>query len=267
MKSLRNFMKRLWSNRYMIKSMVVRDIKARYVGSALGLIWTVIQPLATLAVYYFVFSYILKVRIGTSGEINFAMWLMAGLLPWMFFAETLSRSSNVLLDNASLITKTNFNSEILPVVLLGSNFVNHLIAMLLLFLIGIPLKLFSFELSMLRIPIYMFFTMYFVLGLSWIISALNIFLRDIGQLIGVILNVWFYATPIVYPANQVPEAVLKIIKLNPLYFIVEGYRGAIFNYSTIDWFGIKYLFIVGTVFFILGGVIFKRLKKDFGDVL
>lgn len=261
------FVEKIYKNRYMIISMAKRDIKSRYIGSMLGLVWSIIQPLTTFAVYYFVFSFILKVRLSPDTNINFAAWLMCGLLPWLFFAETLSRSANILLDNSTLITKTNVDSEMLPIMLITSNFINHLIGLVMLFVIGLSLNLFKFEVSVLRLPIYMMLLIYFSIGLSWITSSLNVFLRDIGQLIGVILNVWFYATPIVYPYYQVSDNILKIIKLNPLYFIVEGYRNAIFNDSPINWNGIIYLFSVSTILFIIGGLVFKKLKNDFGDVL
>ncbi|KXG76283.1 Teichoic acid translocation permease protein TagG [Thermotalea metallivorans] len=248
--------------------MVKRDLKAKYAGSILGFVWSIIQPLTMLLIYYFVFSAVLKVRLGVDdSNPNFLIWLMCGLFPWIFLSEIIGRSSSVLLENASLITKLNFSSEVLPLVLVISSFVNHMIAMSLLFFIGISFKFIILNIRMILFLLYTFYAGIIGLSLGWIVSSLNVFIRDIAQVVSVILNIWFYATPIVYPGYQIPEKVLTFMRLNPLYFIVEGYRGAILGYQSIDYYGIKFLTLTSIILFILGGMIFKYLKRDFANVL
>ncbi len=208
----------------MIKSMAIRDIRARYVGSFLGIFWSIIHPLTQLLIYYFVFSVILKIKLGPEyGGTNFAVWLVAGLLPWMFFADVLTRSPGAVLEQSSLVSKTVFPSEILPFTLLIAAIINHLIGVVIF--IGL-LVFFGYSITLkilLIIPI-LLTTAIFALGLSWMLSALNVFLRDIGQVIGVLVNIWFFLTPIVYPRHGIPENLQLLFGLNPMLYSVEGYR-------------------------------------------
>ena len=251
----------------MIKSMAIRDIRARYVGSFLGIFWSIIHPLTQLLIYYFVFSVILKIKLGPEyGETNFAVWLVAGLLPWMFFADVLTRSPGAVLEQSSLVSKTVFPSEILPLTLLIAAIINHLIGvvifigLLVFFGYGITLKI------LLIIPI-LLTTAIFALGLSWMLSALNVFLRDIGQIIGVFVNIWFFLTPIVYPRHLIPKNLQFFYGLNPLVYSVEGYRASFLGTININIEGLLYLLLLGLIIFALGGLIFRKLKPAFADVL
>jgi len=219
-----NFIGMVYRNTYLIRSMVIRDLRARYVGSFLGIFWSIIHPLTQLLIYYFVFSVILKIKLGPEYETtNFAIWLVAGLLPWMFFADVVTRSPVAVLEQSSLITKTVFPSEILSFTLLVAAMVNHLIGVvifigfLLLFGYGLTLKV------LLILPIFLA-TGIFALGISWMLSALNVFLRDIGQIIAVFVNIWFFLTPIMYPQHLIPENWQGFYNLNPMIYSVEAYR-------------------------------------------
>jgi len=257
----------VYHNGYMIKSMVIRDIKARYVGSLLGIFWSIIHPLTQLIIYYFVFSVVLKIKLGPEyGGTSYALWLVSGLLPWIFFAEVLNRSPRAVLEQSSLITKTPFPSEILPLTQLLSATINHLIGVIIfmVFLVllgnGISLKIF------LIFPL-LLFTGMFALGISWILSSINVFFRDIGQIIGVFVNIWFFLTPIIYPRHLIPEDLQVIYGLNPILYNIEGYRAAFLGTTSIDIFGIAYLIFASLITFTLGGLIFKKLKPAFADVL
>lgn len=251
----------------MIRSIVIRDIRARYVGSVLGIFWSIIHPLTQLAIYYFIFSVVLKIKLGQEyGGTNFAIWLVAGLLPWMFFADVVTRSPGAVLEQSTLITKTVFPSEILSLTLIISALINHLIGVLLfigfliLFGYGITLKVF------LIIPS-LFATSILALGISWMLSSLNVFIRDIGQIINVLVNIWFFITPIIYPRNLVPERFIGIYDLNPMIYPVEGYRLALLGKTNLDLEGLYYLTFLGVIVFALGGLVFKKLKPAFADVL
>src|SRR5512135_933773 len=211
----------------MVKSFAFADLKKKYTGSFGGLLWSVINPIMTILTLYFVFSFIFRVKVqadypGTS----FTLWLIGGLLPWFFFSETVTRSTGALQENASLVTKTLFPSEIIPVCLIVSGTINHLIVMAILFV-------FSLVIAGGLSPMSFFVVIYFVLmsimvlGFSWALSSLNVFVRDIGQVVGIVMNLWFYYTPIFYPVSAVPEKLRIILKLNPMYHVVEGYRNSL----------------------------------------
>ncbi len=259
-----DFLRNVYQNSYMIRSMVIRDIRARYIGSFLGVFWSVIHPLTQLIIYYFIFSVVLKIRLGPEyGGTNFAIWMVAGLLPWMLFAEVVNRSPGAVLEQSSLITKMVFPSEILPLAHLAAAMINHLIGVVIF--IGFLLVLGYGSLKILLILPYLLAIGIFALGISWILSALNVFLRDIGQVIGMFMNVWFFLTPIVYPRELIPESFQGLYGLNPMLQAVEGYRAALLGKTDIA--GFSYLLLFGLATFVLGGLIFRKLKPAFADVL
>ena len=251
----------------MIRSMIIRDMQRRYVGSLLGIFWSVIQPLTQLLIYYFIFSVVFKMRLGPEyGGTHFAVWMISGLLPWLLFAEVMSRSPGSVLDQSNLIKKMVFPSEILPIVTLSAAIVSHLIGMIIL--IGLLLALGgAISIKILLIIPYLIALGLFALGISWILSALNVFLRDIGQVIGVVINIWFFLTPIVYTRERVPAALQKLFGLNPMLHVVEGYRAALLGKAEMDIAGFSYVLMVGTIFLIIGALTFRRLKPTFADVL
>lgn len=257
----------LRQNSYMIRTMVIRDMRARYMGSFLGFFWSVIHPLTQLLIYYFVFAVVLKMRLGPEyGGTNFAVWLIAGLLPWMLFAEAVTRAPNAVLDQSNLVKKMVFPSEIFPIVNLTAAIVNHLIglAILLGFLV---LSGYGLSFKIVLILPYLLLTALLVLGISWLLSAVNVFLRDIGQIISVVVNIWFFLTPVIYPPNLIPESVRWLFGLNPMLYVVDGYRAALLGKTEIDISGMAYVLVVALAIFALGGMTFKRLKPAFADVM
>ncbi len=257
----------LYKNSSMIRSMVIRDLRARYMGSFLGLFWSVIHPLTQLLIYYFVFAVVLKMRLGPEyGGTSYALWLIIGLLPWVFFAEGVTRAPNAVLEQANLIKKMVFPSEIFSIVHLTAALINHLIAITILigFLLavghGISWKIFMILPYLLSIGL-------LTTGISWLLSSLNVYLRDISQLIGVVVNIWFFLTPIIYPRDLIPESLRALFELNPMLYIVDGYRMALLGKAEIDITGLAYLLIVSLAVFVLGALTFKKLKPAFADVL
>ncbi|MNZ80733.1 Teichoic acid translocation permease protein TagG [compost metagenome] len=253
---------------YLIKNFMFKDLKNRYAGSMMGFVWSIIHPLTTLAVYSVVFSWMLKMRVGLElGTDNFTIWMFAGLLPWIFFSETLSRSTSVVLDNSNLIKKTVFPSEILPISLLLSNAVNFIIGLIIL-LGGMYLTGQSFSIvSLLYVIVYIIPLSMFTLGLSWLCSSLNIFFRDLGQLVTVILNIVFYASSIIYPITVVPNNVRDWFFINPMIHVVEGIRRGLFKSEFISIEGLMYLYLFSIFMFVFGQYIFQKTKKGFVDVL
>ncbi len=262
-----NFLLTVYQNNYMIRSIVSRDIKARYVGSFLGIFWSFLHPLTQLLIYYFIFSVILKIKLGAEYDgTEFAIWLVAGLLPWMFFADVVTRAPNVVLEQSTLIRKTVFPSEILPLTHLVAAIINHLIGMVIFVIF---LQLFGYGISLKILFILPFFlaTCIFALGISWLLSALNVFMRDIGQIIGVFVNIWFFLTPIIYPRHLIPDSFQKLYGLNPMLHTVEAYRVGLLGKTDLYLEEVSYLLLLGLFTFVVGGLIFRKLKPAFADVL
>lgn len=251
----------------MLRNLVVRDIRTRYTGSFLGIFWAIIHPLTQLIIYLFVFSVVLKIKLGAEyGGINFAIWLMSGMLPWLLFSEVVSRSPGAVLEQAGLIKKTVFPSEILLVAHMSAALVNHVIMFVLLLVILFFSGL-NISGNILWLPVYLLGVISFGLGLAWILSALNVFLRDIGQMLSVLLNIWFFLTPIIYPSQMIPEKFRIWLSANPMIYAVEGYRMALLGRETFNPVGMVIFCVVGITTFAIGGLVFKKLKPSFADVL
>ena len=262
-----NFLEKLVRHRGLIKGMVLRDLKSRYVGSAMGLFWSVIHPLVLLASYTFVFSVILKQRLGSqAGTTSFAIYLFCGILPWLVFQETLSRSSNILIDHSNLITKTLFPSEILPVSVLIANLVNHLIG-LGIFLLIIVVYLQKISWLMLLAPVYLLALCLFALGLSWFISSVQVFLRDTAQILTVVLTFWFWFTPIFFDEERIPQTLRLFMQINPLAAVVIAYRKCFLSFEMPSLQGLFFLYVLALISCVGGGLFFRHTKKSFADVL
>jgi lipopolysaccharide transport system permease protein len=264
---LTNFLGKLYIQRSLILNFVVRDLKARYIGSFMGLFWSVIHPIVLLVSYTFVFSVILGVRpLEDAGTTSFPLFLFCSILPWLFFQDTLQRSSTIIIDNTNLVTKTLFPSEILPLVVLLSSFVNHLIGFAILLCI-IFFVLGKVTVFILLIPVYLFLLMLFTLGISWFVSSLNVFVRDVSQILTVILTFWFWFTPIFYSTSRFPPKLLFLIQFNPLAHVVTGYRDCLLRMRMPDLNILAILALASLAIFILGGLFFRKTKREFVDVL
>ncbi len=264
---LSNFMQKIYIQRNLIRNFVMRDLKARYVGSFMGFFWSVVHPIVLLVSYTFVFSIIFGLRPRPdTGTTSFPLFLFCSILPWLFFQETLQRSSTVLIENANLITKTLFPSEILPLVVMLSSCVNHLIAFAILFCV-LLFALGKVSLFILFIPVYLFLLMLFTLGLSWFISSLNVFVRDVSQVLSVVLTFWFWFTPIFYSVDRFPHRLLFLVHCNPLAHFVSGYRDCLLRMRMPDIEILAILAALSLAVFAAGGLFFRKTKRAFVDVL
>jgi ABC-type polysaccharide/polyol phosphate export permease len=247
--------------------LVKRDFQQRYVGSAAGWIWGLIHPLVVLFSYWFIFGYILKVPAGKEqAGGHYSLFLFAGMLPWMLFSETLSRSTSSMLDQANLITKTVFPAEIVPITIFLSAMVGHLLGVSLLFG-AVLLVLHEASFSLLFLPICSALLGFLAVGLSWISSSFQVYLRDTAQVVTVILMFWLWITPIfVEEANFPPKTHLLII-LNPITYVVRCYRNILLWAQPPSVHDLAILAAVSSVVFILGGLFFRHMKRGFADVL
>jgi len=264
---LSNFLQKIYIQRGLIRNFVVRDLRARYIGSFMGIFWSVIHPIVILVSYTFVFTVIFDQRPKPeTGTTSFSLFLFCSILPWLFFQESLQRSSTVIIDNANLVTKTLFPSEILPISVLLAAVVNHLIGFAILICI-IFFSIGKVSLFILLVPVYFFLLMLFTLGMSWFISSLNVFVRDVSQVLTVVLTFWFWFTPIFYTADRFPPNLMFLVYWNPIATVVLGYRDCLLRMQMPN---LKILVIfaaVSLVTFSVGGLFFRKTKREFVDVL
>ncbi|MBI5561774.1 MAG: ABC transporter permease [Deltaproteobacteria bacterium] len=263
-----DFTKKLWKNRYMLKMMTERELKATYVGSLFGFAWAVINPIGLVAIYGTVFGHFFKSKPDPAyGTESYLLFLMCGMVPWQFFAQTINGSIGSVAKNATLVKKAvGFPSEILPVVTVLSHVISHLIGVTILFFLTIA---FDGGVSpwALVIFVYIFFMVIFSVGIGWILSSLSVYLRDLNQVIGLALMAWFFFTPIFYPAARLSPGALRILRWNPVFHVVDGYRLTMLAGKPPDLAGLAYLGAAAVVTFAAGGILFRRLKPGFAEVL
>jgi ABC-type polysaccharide/polyol phosphate export permease len=250
----------------MLRVLARREVESMYVGSFLGFIWTFIHPAVMILVFWFVFSIGFKAK--PMNDIPFVVWLTCGMSPWFFFAGIITTSSGVIIQYAHLIKKTVFPSQILVVVKIMSNMVGHgafvLLLIVLILFNDLPFSMYYFQ-----VIYYLFCLLVLASGLGWLFSSLNVYARDIGQLVPVIIQVGFWATPIFWDINIMPERVQFWLKLNPVYYIVQGYRESFISFVPFwEHAGYTLYFWCVALFILLaGGWVFRRLKPQFADVL
>jgi ABC-type polysaccharide/polyol phosphate export permease len=247
--------------------MVKRDFQQRYVGSVVGWLWGLIHPLVLLASYTFVFSYCLKQR-GNADQAQGHYWLFlfAGMLPWMLFSETIARGSSSLLDQSNLITKTVFPAEIVPISIFLSTLVGHLLAIFLLFT-SVLLVLHQAGFSLILLPVLFLLTGLLAVGLAWISSSLQVYLRDTAQVVTVILTFWLWLTPIFIPDQQYPAKARFVLVLNPITYLVHCYRDVLLSSRFPAFHDLAILASVSVAVFVAGGLFFRHMKRGFADVL
>jgi ABC-type polysaccharide/polyol phosphate export permease len=260
------FLKQLFLHRSVIRLMAIQEMHARFVGTFAGFTWSVVNPLMMILIYWFVFS--VGFRVQPVENIPFILTYVCGMIPFLLFTETLSNSAEAIIKNTHLVKKTVFPTEILPAVQLLASLAGHAI-MLAIVAVLMPLNGVSFSIYNLQSLYYLFALSVLCLGLSWFLAAANVYFRDLGQILRVLLNVWFWATPIVWPLTIMPVQYRTFLKLNPLYYIVEGYRGSLLYHTPLwhDYKSAVYFWSLTLVLFIVGATVFRKLKPGFGDVV
>lgn len=261
----KHFLRNLVHRRTLLFQLVRRDFEQRFVGSVIGWIWGIINPLVLLVSYIYVFVIVSKQTLHGELTDNYPLFIFSGMLPWTLFSETVQRSASSLLEHANLITKSMFPAEIVPVAVFLSNLIGHALAFLLM-LIALLLT-HTLAWPILLLPFYTFLVGLFAIGLGWIAAALHVFLRDTAQVIGVILTLWFWLTPIIIPAKATPSRFWFILRFNPMYYAVELYRTAFFSPHPPEWRDLATFAAASAATFIGGGLFFRYVKRGFADVL
>lgn len=248
--------------KYLLFQLTLREIKGRYKQSIIGYFWILLNPLLQLLVYSFVFSIIFRFP---SNNIPYPIFLLAGLLPWIYFQTAISAATTSLVENANLITKIYFPRETIIYSVICAKAIDFLLASLL-FIIFILVTKTPIQISSILIIPLLFTQILLMTGVSFLLSTFNLFYRDIQYLTNLILMLWMYLTPVVYPLSLVPAEFVWIYKLNPMVGIIEGYRSALFGFP-LDKGTIISAFVISLTVFILGFIIFKRSDKVFADIV
>jgi lipopolysaccharide transport system permease protein len=264
---VKDLVKNVFSGRHVLKTMVIKDIKSRYVGSLFGPLWLIVTPLYQIFLYTLIFSMILKVRFDEgAGTSSFVIYLLAGMIPWLFFSEATMRGISAFIDNAHLIKKVKFPMEVCVVTVLLSSAVTFVIYMVIylvmLIFMGI-LKVQTLPLFLLPVAIQVLL----ILGLSFGLGSIAVFFRDITQATGMVLNLLFFLTPIVYPASAIPEKLRVFFYINPFYFIVEMSRSILVRGKIPDISWIVYPSVLAILIFWGGYYVLAKTKEAFKDIL
>lgn len=258
-----NIFKSLYNYRELLKTSVKKDIGGKYKHSFLGVLWSFINPLLQIAVYAIIFPLLMR---GGSAYKDYTVFMVCGLIPWTFFSSCLNRSSFVMIENGNILKKVYFPREILPLALVTSEAVNFLISCLII-IAFIIIKGFGISIYVLYFPIVLIVQFILQLGIALIFSSITVYVRDLQHFIGVILQLFFYATPIVYSVQTIPENFRWILKFNPMTYIIEGYRDIFYNQCRPDLKGLAILFGISIVVLIIGYMIFNKLQKKFAEEL
>ncbi len=257
----------VWSYRGFILGSVQREFQARYRSSLLGALWAILNPLAMIAVYTLVFSQLMQARLPeVRGEYAYSIYLCAGVFAWGLFAEITGRAQTMFLDNANLLKKLSFPRICLPLVVTLNALTNFAIIFILFLLFLLFSGQFPGLVVLAALPLLLLQTA-FALALGLILGVLNVFFRDVGQLFGILLQFWFWLTPIVYPASIIPEAVRPLLALNPLIPLIQAWQGVFVQGVWPVWSSLLPLLGLSLLLAILGLRLFRQRAGDLVDEL
>lgn len=267
--SLISLVRSLLRNRQLIVQMTKREVMGRYKGSALGLLWSFLNPVFMLVVYTFVFAVVFKARWGTGGEetkTQFAVVLFAGLIVHGLFAEVLNRAPGLILGNVNYVKKVIFPLEILPVISMGASLFHSLVS---LFVLLVGFVIFNGFLNWTVIFIFAVILplVFFTQGLAWILASLGVYIRDVGQTVNIFTTVMLFISPVFFPVTSLPERFQVWIMANPLTFIIEQAREVLIFGHQPDWAGLGLYTLVALIVTWAGYAWFQKTRKGFADVL
>lgn len=266
--SPKHMMVSLWCNRSLVKALVHREVVGRYRGSFMGILWSFFNPVFMLAVYTFVFSVIFKARwnTGSDSKTEFALLLFSGLIVFNLFAECVNRAPTLIISNVNYVKKVVFPLEILPWVTFGSALFHGLIS-LTVWLVAYVILFENLHFTILLLPLVILPLLFFIMGLSWALASLGVYLRDVSHFTTIVTSVMMFLTPIFYPASAVPENFRHILLLNPMTTTVEQVRDILF-FGNVPDLRILLINMAGAALIAcLGFAWFQKTRKGFADVL
>jgi lipopolysaccharide transport system permease protein len=255
------------NNHRLIRSMARRDILARYRGSFGDVFWTVLNPILLMATYFFVFGVVMRSRFGADkSPTSFALYFLAGMLPWLAFSEPAGRAPHVILEHRNFVKKLIFPLATLPVNQVLAGLVTEMFAAVV-FLIALLLIRGAIPETVLWLPVLLIPQLLFTMGICWFLAALGVFARDLGQIMGFLLTLWFFVTPICYEEGHLPASAMVILRKNPIFVLVRGYRAIFLEHHAPEFLPVLKLWAVALVVFFIGHAWFYKLRKTFADVI
>ena len=256
-----NFVNELYNYREFLKTSIKKEFRGKYKKSFLGVLWSFINPLCQLLIYAIVFPFILKNNVE-----NYTVFLIVALMPWTFFNNTIIQSAACIVTNAGIVKKVYFPREILPISTTTSNLINFLITQLIV-LFALTFSGIGFSKAIIVFPLIVILQYIFQLGLSFIFSAITVFVRDVEYIINIFMMLMFYLCPIVYNSDMIPEKFLKLFKLNPMFHIISFYRTILYEKQIPNMKEVGIMYIICIIILIIGYNIFKKLQKKFAEEL
>ncbi|MGJ0330417.1 ABC transporter permease [Aliarcobacter cryaerophilus] len=262
-----NTLRALWDYRFFIISSIKTEYRTRFSNNKLGFLWMIIQPLSMVLIYSLILSQIMKGKLpNIETQYAYSIYILSGIIAWTLFSEVLNRCLNIFIENANLLKKISFPRLALPIIVVGSSLVNFTIIIFITYFILALLGHFPFG-ALHWLPMLVLLTLALSIGLGMFFGILNVFIRDVGQFIGVIMQFWFWLTPIVYMIFIVPEKFHSLILLNPMTGIVMGYQNIILYGKAPDLSLLIYPTIIAIVFLCLTAIIYKKAVEEMADVL
>lgn len=254
-----NFFKELYHYRELLKTNVKKDIRGKYKGSFLGILWSFINPLLQVLVYALVFPYIMKVETE-----NYLIFLICGIIPWTWFITSISQGTTSITNNANLIKKVYFPREILPISVVTSGLVNFLISCIII-LIFVLLGGLTISWHLIFLPLIIIVQYIFTLALIFVLSAFNVYVKDVEYIVAFIINMLFYATPILYTTEMFSGPILWLFRLNPLAHLINAYRDVFYVHHIPNLINLSVLLGVSILLVVICYIIFKKLEKGFAE--
>ena len=253
------FFKSLYQYRELLKTSISKDIRGKYKNSVLGIIWSFLNPLLQIAVYAIVFPLIMK-----SSLPNYTVFLCCGLIPWNFFSAAISGTSFTMIENGNIIKKVYFPREILPISVTTSEAINFVIStiIILAFVLGYGMGISKF---IIFYPIVLLVQYFLLIGISFIVSSVTVYFRDLQHFISIALQLLFYATPIVYAPDSIPVDFQWILQYNPMTYIINAYRDIFYYQQMPDFVSLGMVLVGSLIFCVIGYLIFNKLQRRFAE--
>ena len=251
--------KELYQYRELLKTNVHKEIRGKYKGSVLGVLWSFLNPLLMVAVYAIVFPYLMRVK-----QDNYLIYLITGVIPWVFFTSVVTTGCNCVWLNGGIIKKVYFPREILPISVVLASLINFLISCIII-LIFVIIGGVGLSINILWLPVIAIIQSALSLGMLFVLSAINVYVRDIEYLVQFIINLAFYATPVLYTASMIPEKFRWILYLNPMSHLLDAYRAIFYNKVAPDLYSLGIIGVISLIVLIIGYAIFKKMEKGFAE--
>ncbi len=264
---MKSLLSRLWSYRYFIISSIKNEFKTRFIRSRLGSIWIILHPLAQVLIYALVLSEVMRAKLpGVESQFAYPIYLLSGMAAWTLFGEIVNRLMNVFISNANLMKKLAFPKLALPLIEIGSSLLNFILLLIAMFVVFLALGHLPYAHILYLIPV-VFILLVFAVGFGLLLGILNVFIRDISQIFSIVLQFWFWLTPIVYTITIVPKKYHLLIYMNPLTSIIESFNQILLYDKAPQLLPLLYPLIIGLLLLGASMFLFLRAKEEMTDVL